>query len=163
MTDPDLARLEQIADEFFRCDRLRNREAVINFVAEQRAEGVAEARGWQPIETAPRDGRNVLVFEPGGTYPSGYSFPATVGTAYWWNGDGVNHPGWNGPINPRGFPTHWMPLPDPPAALRPEGNRRCPTCDGPQPRLHPAVQYEGEVQPCKDPWHVRPEGKVRDE
>ena len=28
---------------------------------------------------------------------------------------------------------------------------RCPTCDSPQPRLHPAVQYEGEVEICNDP------------
>ena len=31
--------------------------------------------------------------------------------------------------------------------------RRCPTCDSPAPHLHPAVQHEGEVQPCKDHWH----------
>ena len=31
--------------------------------------------------------------------------------------------------------------------------QRCPTCDSPKPHLHPAMQYEGEVQPCKDEWH----------
>lgn len=31
---------------------------------------------------------------------------------------------------------------------------RCPTCDSPQPHLHPAVQSEGEVQPCRNPWHA---------
>jgi hypothetical protein len=31
--------------------------------------------------------------------------------------------------------------------------RRCPTCDAPKPYLHPAVQHEGEVQMCRDPWH----------
>ena len=31
--------------------------------------------------------------------------------------------------------------------------KRCPTCTSPAPHLHPAVQHEGEVQPCRDPWH----------
>ena len=31
--------------------------------------------------------------------------------------------------------------------------RNCPTCESPQPHLHPAMQFEGEVQPCKDLWH----------
>ncbi len=32
-------------------------------------------------------------------------------------------------------------------------NSRCPTCNSPQPHLHPAVQFEGEVQPCGDDYH----------
>lgn len=38
----------------------------------------------------------------------------------------------------------------------PEGEpekKHCPTCDSPDPKLHPAVQHEGEVQPCKDAFH----------
>lgn len=31
--------------------------------------------------------------------------------------------------------------------------RRCPRCDSPKPNLHPAVQYEGEVQPCSHSFH----------
>jgi hypothetical protein len=34
---------------------------------------------------------------------------------------------------------------------------RCPRCDSPSPELHPAVQHEGEVQPCLHPWHGPPQ------
>lgn len=30
---------------------------------------------------------------------------------------------------------------------------KCPTCDSPNPLHHPAVQFEGEVQLCRNPWH----------
>jgi len=42
-------------------------------------------------------------------------------------------------------------------SAEPAAPRNCPTCDSPQPQLHPAVQFEGEVQPCKDSWHNRPD------
>jgi hypothetical protein len=63
---------------------------------------------WQPIETAPKDGSNVLVIEAGNSVPV---------VAYWDNDmDG----GWWGywqteQLNPH-KPTHWMPLPAPPVA-----------------------------------------------
>lgn len=32
---------------------------------------------------------------------------------------------------------------------------RCPKCGSPRPHLHPAVQCEGEVHVCSDPFHQR--------
>jgi hypothetical protein len=32
--------------------------------------------------------------------------------------------------------------------------QRCPRCDSPDPRKHPAMQFEGEVQECTHPWHT---------
>jgi hypothetical protein len=33
--------------------------------------------------------------------------------------------------------------------------KRCPRCDSPDPKLHPAVQAGGEVQVCPDKFHVQ--------
>ncbi len=60
---------------------------------------------WQPIETAPQDGTHVLGWAEG-------SF-AVVNFAHdtWWLsevGSFAEDGSW--------YPTHWMPLPDPPAA-----------------------------------------------
>lgn len=33
-------------------------------------------------------------------------------------------------------------------------NTKCPRCGSPDPKLHPAVQYEGEVQICAHTYHT---------
>lgn len=64
--------------------------------------------GWQPIETAPKDGTRLdLWSENGWRYPN---------AAWDWVGDGM---GWtdahhHGSIEEGGPFTHWMPLPEPP-------------------------------------------------
>lgn len=70
---------------------------------------------WKPIDTAPRDGRDVLIY--GGTYDVACHerIPMSgVCIAYWyhdyWRGGDANaHDEWY-----RHTPTHWMPLPEPP-------------------------------------------------
>jgi hypothetical protein len=46
-------------------------------------------------------------------------------------------------------PTYWHSDDEEEVEIHP----RCPKCDSPQAHLHPAVQHEGEVQQCDDPFH----------
>jgi hypothetical protein len=60
-----------------------------------------QEKGWQPITTAPKDAP-ILVYDPA----------TGVEQAQWGEHWGVyEFRGWSGPLNP----THWMPLPEPPA------------------------------------------------
>lgn len=67
---------------------------------------------WQPIETAPKDGRWVLVTWIG--HPSRCEAMRydEGGDWQWWEGDTATNP-----------PTHWMPLPAAPKALQSEPGR----------------------------------------
>ena len=68
------------------------------------AAGGGEVMGWQPIETAPRDGAAVLVYDENLTYEIAYRYRAE----------------WR--YGPKGYsckPTHWMPLPAPPEDREP--------------------------------------------
>ena len=58
---------------------------------------------WQPIETAPKDGREVLV-------AVGKSYTGGVLVAFWCEHDEA----WNDWDRDIWEPTHWMPLPGPP-------------------------------------------------
>jgi hypothetical protein len=62
-----------------------------------------ERQGWQPIETAPKDGTRLLLFSrrPWDRPHVGYY----CGPPHGW----VTDHGWCGPK-----PTHWQPLPEPP-------------------------------------------------
>lgn len=71
---------------------------------------------WQPIETAPKDGRDILVWMPLG---DGRGNP-TVAVVDWYVANGESHwriaEGVFGPLALDFPPTHWMPLPEPPTA-----------------------------------------------
>ena len=66
--------------------------------------------GWQPIETAPKDGTPILSHKAGV-----WAMPMIV---CWLDGPGIGEPAWRQydaePSIVRRHPTHWMPLPTPP-------------------------------------------------
>jgi hypothetical protein len=67
------------------------------------ADVVARLDGWQPIETAPRDGRaEILVFANDGNMFVAIYSPLNQGFVDTMMGNGLS-------------PTHWMPLPEPPS------------------------------------------------
>jgi hypothetical protein len=74
---------------------------------------------WQPIETAPKDGTPILIWQPDrDPKPNdGYCDDHRYAIGYW----RLAHPGWTINATPWGNrnsasvnPTHWMPLPEPP-------------------------------------------------
>jgi hypothetical protein len=80
------------------------------------AEGEPEPQGWQSIETAPRDGTQILIWIVGIEPRPRIAYWADRGMEYGWFGLQSQHL--------LGVPvTHWMPLPVPPVAspASPEG------------------------------------------
>ncbi len=77
---------------------------------------------WRTIETAPKDGQ-FLAFEMcalnyGPNY-EGQRVPR-VFICNWWKGDTHNRADWTDNHGGYAFPTHWMPLPDPPSDEPPQ-------------------------------------------
>jgi hypothetical protein len=71
---------------------------------------------WQPIESAPKDGSAVLLCDfSEGTYRT-TEYPSVV--VGWWDDGEWRDMGDIGCCGQYNYdPTHWMPLPEPPAAL----------------------------------------------
>ena len=94
------------------CERLRAEPV--------RAMGLEEElMDWQPIETAPKDGRWVLVC--GGNWRvimAWYALNPRIDRAYWKVSDE-----WDDYELADDQPTHWMPLPEPPVNVSHETTR----------------------------------------
>lgn len=80
---------------------------------------------WQPIETAPKDGTDLLLYTAEGITQGQYLDPEKDGPdsmghdGGWMSYDGYSYPGrsFGNPkyfCDPQAQPTHWMPLPEPP-------------------------------------------------
>jgi hypothetical protein len=65
------------------------------------------AQQWQPIETAPKDGTEILGFTRYGKRPDEFEIYVV-----WWDGGWEAH----GCSTAFAAPSHWMPLPAPPGA-----------------------------------------------
>ncbi len=85
-------------------------------ISEARAVLSREGEGWREIESAPTDGRSVLVFCPRAP-DHGYERIRLT-----WRKDGK----WQGANNTSWPPTHWMPLPAPPSPI-PDTTNKEPT------------------------------------
>ena len=66
---------------------------------------------WQPIETAPKDGATILLY-----FPKGYwADDRDIAIGFWSDGDWYSGEADSTPMTGFGsFPSHWMPLPEPP-------------------------------------------------
>src|SRR3546814_3795236 len=90
---------------------------------------------WQPIETAPEDGTEVLVYTSGGNVMTAY-----ISDSPYWRGEWMN---WEARSDGMSVtPTHWMPLPPT-------------TRDGPQRAVIAARILRRSFLPAPQPWPAR--------
>ena len=83
--------------------------------------GLIERAGWQPMETAPRDGTPVLIWKPDERMVGEYTMAAYwsdnhLGKSGWVPVAGLHVQGYHSSVTdtPQGYPTRWQPLPTPP-------------------------------------------------
>ena len=100
------------ADRWSHLENLADANPNAMFGARAVADMLREATGWQPIETAPRDGTRILVH----TYTGKTSIAWFCEETGLWPEDEVYSEDGE-PCNV-GWPTHWMPLPPAPKEER---------------------------------------------
>lgn len=97
--DPDCETWDDTSDAY----KKEITELATHFLTLYTVTPIDPAKGWQPIETAPKDGSHVLLYRPEIQFIGYY---------------GGDNSGWriNAPLLPSMFPipTHWMPVPKPP-------------------------------------------------
>jgi hypothetical protein len=102
--------LRTALEELVAADDAQDLERLIEAWVSARA-ALAQPEGWQPIETAPKDGTRIIVAKQ-----SGYVM-AWASSAYWFERqykDREKYSGWTDGFDTLATPTHWMPLPAPP-------------------------------------------------
>lgn len=109
----DQAKIIEVMAEAVRVSRINDvydaDEIASDILAALSAEGMAVVPGWQPIESAPKDGTRIILAW-GGAAVTG-SYLDNGHTAYPWKG-------WRVPsleLTPPGAPVAWMPFPVVPA------------------------------------------------
>lgn len=65
----------------------------------------AVTTGWQPIETAPKDGTQIIIAVAGDEYEPGWAWWSALRRAWFIPNTSIAY---------QMEPTHWMPLPPPP-------------------------------------------------
>lgn len=102
------ARARFIADEANQCCNRSDgyEDDIYKFALKMLQEAVAEAKAWQPVETAPKDGTFIWLLSD--------SFAIRIG--YWKGGRWVDlaKAEARGACDLSFEPSHWMPLPEPP-------------------------------------------------
>lgn len=108
-----------MADGYIRDGKYANQLARLISLA--KAEALAE--GWQPIETAPKDGTEVLLHGDGRTTYGQWVAPSKMPRLHYqdgfapeevWDEFDPHWASWDGGFTDEHPPTHWRPLPPPP-------------------------------------------------
>lgn len=107
MTDELVKRLEAEADRL-RADDVRAAHAMDD--ARDRIEALMAERQWQPIETAPKDGTDIIVLLTHMERPRAWTGRWHKGLKRW----SIDHGMQRYQPAEMAYPTHWMPLPQPP-------------------------------------------------
>lgn len=98
---------------------------------------------WQPIETAPLERTDVLLWTPSGQLV-GYQYISGM-----WNASGVKASERECDVELFEKPTHWMPVPEDPVAKRPHSPENPPRCRRPDETAQNYRVAMGWDSPCQ--------------